>query len=260
METMIEVCGLDVVLDHKTIVHNINLDIPKAKITAIIGPNGCGKSTTLKAICRINPVSAGCIRLLGKEVGAYSYREFAQKLAILTQSPVAPSDITVRDLVAMGRFPYRQFFGGASSEDRDCIEWALQEANLKDYQARTLQTLSGGERQRAWIAMALAQKPQVLLLDEPTTYLDISHQLEVMKLLQRLNAELGLTVVLVLHDLNQAVQFAHHVAVMKQGCMVADGPPAEVINIDLLKDVFRVRAENAITPGGIRALVPLDLL
>ena len=108
--------------------------------------------------------------------------------------------------------------------------------------------------------MALAQKPQVLLLDEPTTYLDISHQLEVMKLLQRLNAELGLTVVLVLHDLNQAVQFAHHVAVMKQGCMVADGPPAEVINIDLLKDVFRVRAENAITPGGIRALVPLDLL
>ena len=260
MENMIDVRGLHVALDRKTIVQDINLAIPKAKITAIIGPNGCGKSTTLKAICRINPISAGEIRLLGKDVRAYSYREFARKLALLTQSPVAPPDMTVRDLVAMGRFPYRRLFGGTSQEDRDCIEWALKEANLTEYRFRTLQTLSGGERQRAWIAMSLAQKPQVLLLDEPTTYLDISHQLEVMKLLQKLNEELGLTVVLVLHDLNQAIQFAHHVAVMKQGRMVADGTPAQVIDIDLLQEVFRVRAENAITSGGIRTLVPLDLL
>ena len=164
-------------------------DIPNGKITAIIGPNGCGKSTTLKAICRINPISAGQITLLNRNVWDFGYKEFAQKLAILTQSPQAPADMTVRDLVAMGRFPYRSLFGKATKEDQECIEWALEETSLVPYQHRILQTLSGGERQRAWIAMALAQKPQVLLLDEPTTYLDICHQLEVMKLLDRLNRD-----------------------------------------------------------------------
>lgn len=258
-KTMIEVSHLDVVLSGKRIVRDITMSIPQGKITAIIGPNGCGKSTTLKAVSRINPVSSGSITLLGKPVQEYSYKEFARKLAILTQSPQAPADITVRDLVAMGRFPYRSFFGGAAKEDQACIEWALREANLIPFQHRALQTLSGGERQRAWIAMALAQKPQVLLLDEPTTYLDICHQLEVMKLLERLNQELGLTVVLVLHDLNQAVQFAHYVVVMQQGSVVTCGAPGEVVDVALLERVFRVRAESVFTESGIRTLVPLDL-
>lgn len=256
---MIEVSHLDVVLSGKRIVRDITMSIPQGKITAIIGPNGCGKSTTLKAVSRINPVSSGSITLLGKPVQEYSYKEFARKLAILTQSPQAPADITVRDLVAMGRFPYRSFFGGAAKEDQACIEWALREANLIPFQHRALQTLSGGERQRAWIAMALAQKPQVLLLDEPTTYLDICHQLEVMKLLERLNRELGLTVILVLHDLNQAVQFAHYVVVMQQGTVVTCGAPGEVVDVALLERVFRVRAESVFTRSGIRTLVPLDL-
>lgn len=259
MENMIEVRDLKVTLAEKTIVQHIDLDIPKGRITAIIGPNGCGKSTTLKAVCRINPVSDGRILLLGKNIWDYSYKEFARKLAILTQSPQAPADLTVRDLVSMGRFPYRSFFGKATKEDQDCIDWALEETSLVSYQNRILQTLSGGERQRAWIAMALAQKPQVLLLDEPTTYLDICHQLEVMKLLERLNQELGLTVALVLHDLNQAVQFAHHVVVMKKGSLVTSGNPADVITVDLLKEVFRVKAEDVFTSAGVRTLVPMDL-
>ena len=258
-EPMIEVRGLSVVLNKKTIVHDISFMAEKGKITAIIGPNGCGKSTTLKAICRINPISAGTITLLGRDVRDYGYKEFARKLAILTQSPQAPADLTVRDLVAMGRFPYRSFFGKTTGEDRDFIDWALAETSLEPYQHRILSTLSGGERQRAWIAMALAQNPQVLLLDEPTTYLDISHQLEVMKLLFRLNRELGLTVVLVLHDLNQAVQFAHHAVVLQAGTLVTAGYPRDIINVGLLRDVFRVRAEEAVSPSGVRALLPLDL-
>ncbi len=243
MDNMIEVRDLQVTLSGKTIVQHMNADIPNGKITAIIGPNGCGKSTTLKAICRINPISAGQITLLSRNVWDFGYKEFAQKLAILTQSPQAPADMTVRDLVAMGRFPYRSLFGKATKEDQECIEWALEETSLVPYQHRILQTLSGGERQRAWIAMALAQKPQVLLLDEPTTYLDICHQLEVMKLLDRLNRE----------------QFAHHVVVMKKGTLVTSGNPADVITVDLLKEVFRVKAEDVYTSDGVRTLVPLDL-
>ena len=238
MDNMIEVRDLQVTLSGKTIVQHMNADIPNGKITAIIGPNGCGKSTTLKAICRINPISAGQITLLNRNVWDFGYKEFAQKLAILTQSPQAPADMTVRDLVAMGRFPYRSLFGKATKEDQECIEWALEETSLVPYQHRILQTLSGGERQRAWIAMALAQKPQVLLLDEPTTYLDICHQLD---------------------DLNQAVQFAHHVVVMKKGTLVTSGNPADVITVDLLKEVFRVKAEDVYTSDGVRTLVPLDL-
>lgn len=258
-EAMIKVDNLDVTINGKNIVHDMSLTVPKGKITTIIGPNGCGKSTTLKAICRILPVTGGKIELMDRNIKDYSYREFARKLAILTQSPQSPPDLTVRDLVAMGRFPYRSFFGRATSEDQECIDWALKETNLVPFQHRILQTLSGGERQRAWIAMALAQKPSVLLLDEPTTYLDICHQLEVLQLLVRLNKELGLTVALVLHDLNQAVQFADHVVVMKKGTLVTAGNPEEVIDVPLLKDVFRVKAESVFTRDGTRSLIPLDL-
>lgn len=258
-DAMIKVDNLKIKINGKEIIHGISFFVPKGKITTIIGPNGCGKSTTLKAVCRILPCSEGKVTLLDKNVKNYKYREFARKLAFLAQNPQSPADMTVKDLVAMGRFPYRSFFSRPTDEDAESIKWALKETNLEHMQNRILHTLSGGERQRAWIAMALAQRPEVLILDEPTTFLDICHQLEVLQLLQRLNKELGLTVALVVHDLNQAVQFADHVIVMKKGELIAQGKPEKVVDVALLKDVFRVKAEVVHTSDNTRTLVPLDL-
>ena len=165
--------GIDVGINKKTIVHDLSLEIPEGKITAIIGPNGCGKSTTLKAISRIWPVEKGSITFKGKDIKAFSHREFAQCLAILTQAPTAPTDLTVQDLVEMGRFPHRGFLGRGDKDDAKHVEWALEQTNMTSMRQRLLHTLSGGERQRAWIAMALAQRPQVLLLDEPSAALDL---------------------------------------------------------------------------------------
>lgn len=260
MSAIISAEHVDIGIDGKTIVKDLSLAIPEGKVTAIIGPNGCGKSTTLKAISRIIPYS-GRITFKGKDIKRFSHREFACCLAILTQSPQAPADLTVSDLVEMGRFPHRGFLGrGSSSEDQKHVEWALAQTNMTDMRHRLLSTLSGGERQRAWIAMALAQRPEVLFLDEPTTYLDICHQLEIMQLLARLNKELGLTVVMVVHELNHAIQFADFVAVIKAGSMVTSGVPKEVITGRLLADVFGVQANEFICSNGQRALVPVDLI
>ena len=186
-KAVLEATHIDIAINKKTIIHDLSLAIPEGKITAIIGPNGCGKSTTLKAIARILPCTKGSISFLGKDIHNLSHREFARCLAILTQSPVAPTDLTVQDLVEMGRFPHRSFLGRGDKDDAQHVAWALEQTNMTSMSHRLLHTLSGGERQRAWIAMALAQRPQVLLLDEPTTYLDICHQLEVMQLLDKLN-------------------------------------------------------------------------
>jgi iron complex transport system ATP-binding protein len=259
MTSAISIQNICVAVGHKKLIENINIEIPAGQITTIIGPNGCGKSTTLKAICRMMPLAAGTITVLGKATEAYSFKEFARKVAILTQSPLSPADLTVRDLVAMGRFPYRGLWGGNSKEDDACIAWALQETALENLSARLLSTLSGGERQRAWIAMALAQKPEILLLDEPTTYLDVCHQLEVLKLLAKLNKELHLTVVLVLHDLNQALMFSDYVAVIKAGQLVTAGDPRNIIRAELLHTVFNVKADTFTCSNGLQALVPMDL-
>jgi iron complex transport system ATP-binding protein len=259
MTSAISLKNVRVAVGHKTLIDQMTLEIPAGKITTIIGPNGCGKSTTLKAICRMMPCADGTITVLGKAVGSYSFKEFARKVAILTQAPLSPADLTVRDLVAMGRFPYRGLWGGNSREDDTCIAWALQETALENLSTRLLSTLSGGERQRAWIAMALAQKPEILLLDEPTTYLDVCHQLEVLKLLTKLNAELHLTVVLVLHDLNQALMFSDYVAVIKAGHLVTAGDPREIIRAELLQTVFNVKADTFTCSNGLQALVPMDL-
>lgn len=258
-KAILQVNDVDIAINKKTIVHDMQLEIPEGKITAIIGPNGCGKSTTLKAIARILPCAKGSISFKGRDIHSFSHREFAQCLAILTQSPVAPTDLTVQDLVEMGRFPHRSFLGRAAKDDAQHVEWALEQTNLQHLRHRLLHTLSGGERQRAWIAMALAQRPEVLLLDEPTTYLDICHQLEVMQLLDKLNKELGLTVVMVIHDLNHAIQYADYVAVIRQGRLVVSGQPKEIVTSKLLADVFRVRADEFACTNGLRALVPIDL-
>ncbi|MDO4177917.1 MAG: ABC transporter ATP-binding protein [Phascolarctobacterium sp.] len=259
MVNIIEVNNLVVGINQKEIIHNISFTIPEGKITAIIGPNGCGKSTTLKAISRNLPYK-GSVNFKGKDVQNFSRKEFARALAILTQSPQAPADLTVRDLVNMGRFPYHSFLGGMTSEDEKEVLWALEQTNLLTMQKRFLATLSGGERQRAWIAMALAQRPEVLFLDEPTTYLDICHQLEVMQLLVKLNAELGITIVMVVHELNHAIQYADHVVVIKAGELVTKGSPKEIIKPKLLADVFNVKADEFSCSNGLTALVPVNII
>ena len=258
MNAIIKAQNISVSINEKEIVHGISLDIPEGKVTAIIGPNGCGKSTTLKALSRILPYK-GSVTFKGQEMSTLSQREFAKCLAMLTQSPQAPSDLTVNDLVEMGRFPHRGFLGRAGKDDKEHVEWALEQTGVKEMRYRLLNTLSGGERQRAWIAMALAQRPEVLLLDEPTTYLDICHQLEIMQLIGRLNQELGLTVVMVVHDLNHAIMYADHVVVVKAGKLVTSGAPREIITADLLADVFKVKADEFTLSNDLRALVPVDL-
>ena len=258
MNAIIKAQNISVSINEKEIVHGISLDIPEGKVTAIIGPNGCGKSTTLKALSRILPYK-GSVTFKGQEMSTLSQREFAKCLAILTQSPQAPSDLTVNDLVEMGRFPHRGFLGRAGKDDKEHVEWALEQTGVKEMRYRLLNTLSGGERQRAWIAMALAQRPEVLLLDEPTTYLDICHQLEIMQLIGRLNQELGLTVVMVVHDLNHAIMYADYVVVVKAGRLVTSGAPREIITADLLADVFKVKADEFTLSNDLRALVPVDL-
>ena len=258
MTAIIKAEHVTVTINKKEIIHDISFEIPEGKISAIIGPNGCGKSTTLKAVSRILPY-AGKITFKDKDIHSFSHREFAKCLAILTQSPQAPTDLTVKDLVEMGRFPHRGFLGRGGKDDNIHVEWALEQTNMTHMQNRLLHTLSGGERQRAWIAMALAQRPQVLLLDEPTTYLDICHQLEVMQLLVKLNRELGLTVVMVIHDLNHAIQYADHVTVIKSGYLVTSGSPKDIVTSSLLQDVFCVKADEFACTNGLRALVPIDL-
>ena len=258
MNAIIKAQNISVSINEKEIVHGISLDIPEGKVTAIIGPNGCGKSTTLKALSRILPYK-GSVSFKGQEMSALSQREFAKCLAILTQSPQAPADLTVNDLVEMGRFPHRSFLGRAGKDDKEHVEWALEQTGVTAMRYRLLNTLSGGERQRAWIAMALAQRPEVLLLDEPTTYLDICHQLEIMQLITRLNQELGLTVVMVVHDLNHAIMYADHVVVVKAGQLVTSGAPREIITADLLAEVFKVKADEFTLSNDLRALVPVDL-
>ena len=259
MSNIIEIKDLVVSINKKEIVHGVSFAVPEGKITAIIGPNGCGKSTTLKAISR-NLAYKGSVTFKGKDVSKFSRKEFARALAILTQSPQAPTDLTVFDLVNMGRFPYHSFLGGTTPEDTEAVRWALEQTNMTSMKHRLLVTLSGGERQRAWIAMALAQRPEVLFLDEPTTYLDICHQLEVMQLLARLNKELGLTVVMVVHELNHAIQYADEVVVVKAGSLVTTGAPKEIIKPKLLAEVFNVQADEFECSNGLKALVPVNLI
>ena len=259
MQNIIEVKNLIVGINKKEIVHNISFAVPEGKITAIIGPNGCGKSTTLRAISR-NLAYKGSVLFKGQDVRKFSRKEFARALAILTQAPQAPADLTVLDLVNMGRFPYHSFLGGMTAEDLKEVTWALEQTNMLGMKDRLLQTLSGGERQRAWIAMALAQKPEVLFLDEPTTYLDISHQLEVMQLLLKLNKELGITIVMVVHELNHAIQYADEVVVIKAGELVTTGSPKEIIKPKLLAEVFNVQADEFECSNGLQALVPVNLI
>lgn len=230
------------------VVRDLMLTVAQGEIVTLVGPNGSGKSTVLRTLARLMRPQGGAVYLDGKAIHRMPTRKVAQTLAILPQNPTAPDDLTVRDLVARGRFARQAWWRASSRHDREVVEWALAVTGMSDLGERRLTTLSGGERQRAWIALALAQEPRILLLDEPTTFLDISHQLDVMVLLQSLNAETGLSIVMVLHDLNQAARFSHRLVALREGVVYAAGTPAEVMTDTVLREVFQVEGIVAHDP------------
>ena len=230
------------------IVSDLSINIPKGKITSLIGANGCGKSTILKTIARIQKASKGQIYLDGKAISQLSTKEVAKKMAILPQSADAPSGMTVYELVSYGRFPHQKGLGRLTQNDKDVIEWALNATNMLGFYDRHIDELSGGQRQRVWIAMALAQETDIVLLDEPTTYLDMAHQLEILELLKRLNEDENRTIVMVLHDINQAVRFSDYICALKNGAVVHFGLSHQVMTKEILKEVYNIDATIGVDP------------
>ncbi|MFF2877841.1 ABC transporter ATP-binding protein [Gottfriedia sp. NPDC057991] len=224
----------------RLIVKDLNIKIPDKQITTIIGSNGCGKSTLLKAITRIISHQSGTIILDGENIASENTKLLAKKMAILPQTPESASGLTVGELVSYGRFPYQSGFGRLNQKDIEVIDWALEVTGTKEYKYQAVDSLSGGQRQRVWIAMALVQETEIIFLDEPTTYLDLAHQLEILELLQKLNQEQERTIVMVLHDLNQAARFADFIIALKDGEIVKAGSCEEVITHEVLKKVFSI--------------------
>lgn len=225
--------------DTVPIVASLDLELLQGKITALVGPNGCGKSTLLRGLARLLKPKSGTVYLDGKTLAALPTREIAQQLGLLPQSSVPPEGITVRELVAQGRYPHQSWFDQWSEEDERHLQRAIERTELTALTDRPVDTLSGGQRQRAWIAMTLAQNTEILLLDEPTTFLDLAHQVEVLDLLAVLNEE-GKTIVMVLHDLNQAARYAHQLVALHKGHLYANGAPTEVLTEKMVRQVFGV--------------------
>ena len=242
MNMALKIENLSLGYEEKTIVNNINLTIPKGKITILIGANGCGKSTLLHGMSRLLQPKSGRVMLGDKSIHDYKPKELAKRLAILPQSPVSPEGITVRELCYFGRNPYTNFLGSRTKEDDEKVDFAIEATGLKNFENRNLEALSGGQRQRAWIAMALVQDSDILLLDEPTTYLDLAYQIEILELLRELNEKTGKTIVMVIHELNQAARYAHNIVCMKNGQVYNEGTPEKVFTEEMLKEVFRLNA------------------
>ncbi|MFE2310041.1 ABC transporter ATP-binding protein [Streptomyces sp. NPDC059411] len=230
--------GLTLAYEDRVVVEDLDLSVPDGRVTVIVGPNACGKSTTLRALGRLLRPRAGAVVLDGEALASLPTRRIARTIGLLPQSPVAPEAITVADLVARGRQPHQHWWQQWSEADEKAVVDAMARTSVSDLADRPVDALSGGQRQRVWIAMALAQDTDILLLDEPTTFLDIAHQVEVLDLVRRLNHDRGRTVVAVLHDLNQAARYADHLVAMKSGRVVAEGPPSEVVTADLVREVF----------------------
>lgn len=245
--------------DGITIVKNLDLTIPKGKITALVGANGCGKSTLLRGLARLLKPHGGTVCLDTTDLFKLSTKEVAKKLGILAQGPVAPEGLTVRDLVACGRFPYQNWMQQWTKEDERFVEMALETTRMKELGERELDTLSGGQRQRAWIAMALAQNTDILLLDEPTTFLDLAYQIEVLDLLWELNQNHGTTLVMVLHDLNHACRYADYLVAVKQGRVYSYGPPEEVMSKTTVQEVFGLDCQIVTDPvAGTPMCIPIS--
>ena len=243
--------------DGRMIIEDLQVEIPDGSFTVIVGPNACGKSTLLRSLSRLLRPTKGSVLLDGKDVQHYNGKAFARELGLLPQQSLAPEGITVVDLVSRGRFPYQRMFKQWTDEDESAVRSALEATRLVELSTRPVEALSGGQRQRVWIAMALAQETPILLLDEPTTYLDLAHQLEVLDLCTRLNRD-GRTLVAVLHDLNQAARYATHLVAMRNGALVAEGTPREVVTEEIVHSVFGVHARVIDDPEtGTPMVIPL---
>ncbi|MFG1623859.1 ABC transporter ATP-binding protein [Kribbella sp. NPDC049227] len=250
--------GLAVGYDQREIIHDLSVRIPTGKITVIVGANACGKSTLLKTLARLLKPSRGSVLLDGKSIQSIPTREVATKLGLLPQSPTAPEGITVADLVGRGRYPRTRWIRQWSKADDEAVAAAMTSTDVLEIADRPIDELSGGQRQRVWIAMALAQETDILLLDEPTTFLDLTHQFEVLDLLVDLNKQEDRTIVLVLHDLNQACRFGDHLIAMKDGAIVAEGNPREVITEEVVRDVFGLGVKIVPDPvAGTPMVVPI---
>ncbi|WP_406628224.1 ABC transporter ATP-binding protein [Patulibacter brassicae] len=227
--------------DARVVSRGLDVVVPDGSFTVIVGPNACGKSTLLRALARMLRPQEGEVVLDGQEIGSLPSKEVARRLGLLPQSPIAPDAITVADLVGRGRYPHQSLLRQWSAEDERAVAEALAATGVTELAERAVDELSGGQRQRVWLAMALAQETPILLLDEPTTYLDIAHQIEVLDLCAQLHEERGSTLVAVLHDLNHACRYATHVIAMRDGEIVAEGDPSEIVDADLVEQVFGLR-------------------
>ncbi len=257
-DARLEARDLRLTYGRRVAIAGVDLTIAPGECVALAGPNGSGKSTLLRGLARLMRPSGGVVLLGGRALAQWPPRALARRLAILPQSPQSSDDLTVEQLVSLGRHPHQGLLGLPTAADRQAVATALALTDLTHLADRPLRALSGGERQRAWIALTLAQEPQLLLLDEPTAYLDLAHALAVLELVRRLNRERGLTVVMALHDLSQAARFADRVLMLHAGRVVADGPPAAVITPATIARVFGVEAE-VVRAGGLPVVVPLRL-
>ncbi|MGF7033588.1 iron complex transport system ATP-binding protein [Paenibacillus mucilaginosus] len=224
--------------ENKTVVQGVSLVIPSHKISVMIGANACGKSTLLKTLARLIKPTSGKITLDGKPIETIPPKQLARMVGLLPQSPIVPEGITVADLVGRGRFPHQSWFGGWTKKDYEAVAEAMEIMKITELANRNIDELSGGQRQRVWIAMALAQQTDILFLDEPTTFLDITYQVEILDLLTDLNRKHGTTIVMVLHDINLSARYADHIFALREGKLVAEGDPSKVITSTLVKDIF----------------------
>ncbi|WP_407857046.1 ABC transporter ATP-binding protein [Enterococcus hailinensis] len=252
--TKLKTSDLSIGYDKKIIVNDITVEIPDGKITSLIGPNGSGKSTFLKALARILEPAQGDVYIDGENVQCLDTKTVAQKIASLSQTTTQVNGLTVEEIVAYGRFPYQKGFAGLKEEDHQLIQWALEATNLTKLKQRTLLTLSGGQQQRVWIAMALAQDTDILILDEPITFLDPAHQLEILELLQEINHQ-GKTILMTIHDLNHASRFSDYLLGMKKGELIFQGTPKEIFTADKLLNLFDIQATFATLPNSDKPIV-----
>jgi len=244
----LESVALSLGYEKKIIIHSLDLSIKSNQITVLVGGNGCGKSTLLKSFARLLKPSSGQVLLNGADIHELSGKEVARKLAILPQGPVAPEGLTVEQLVRQGRYPHQSWLQSWTEDDERFVHKALQDTNMTAFAHRSIDALSGGQRQRAWIAMALAQNSDILLLDEPTTYLDLTHQIEILDLLFELNRTQKTTILMVLHDLNLAARYAHHMIAIKEGRVFCQGAPEAILDHEMVKAVFDMECHISADP------------
>lgn len=250
--------NLTLAYEGNVVIESLNLAIPTGKITILVGPNGCGKSTLLKGLGRLLKPKRGTVYLGTEDMRSFSTKAIAKRLSLLPQGPSAPEGLTVKDLVAQGRYPHQGWFQQWSRQDEKQVNWALSMTQTTEFAQSALDNLSGGQRQRAWIAMTLAQDTEILLLDEPTTYLDLAHQMEVLDLLYELNQQQGRTIVMVLHDLNQACRYGDHLVVLSNGAIYAQGYPQDVMTATMVQDVFGLESQIICDPvAGTPVCIPI---